>query len=135
MILHSRRVLNAKLLDDSDPQVRLAALLAISEMPASDAAANGVFAMLQKSQNADDRWISDGATTAAARNDAGFIRAVLSNYKPATTASASTTVGNLLPNSSFEERTDGKPTAWRTSTHSGRGELGVADIGHTGVAA
>ena len=45
------------LLNDSDAQIRMAALLAISEMPASDAAAGPIVAMLQKSENGDDRWI------------------------------------------------------------------------------
>src|SRR5882724_3106392 len=74
-------LLSGNLLDDSDPQVRLAALLAVSEMPPSANAAAGIFAMLQDPRNAEDRWIPDAATTAAARNDAGFIGSLLSHYK------------------------------------------------------
>jgi putative heme-binding domain-containing protein len=88
--------------------------------------------MLQDPRNAEDRWIPDAATTAAARNDAGFIRALLSHYKPAATAATTETPNNLLPNSSFEEQRDGRPAGWRTMTHSGRGEFAVADLGHTG---
>jgi putative membrane-bound dehydrogenase-like protein len=121
------------LLKDSDAQVCMAALLAVSEMKPSDSAGAGVFAVLQDSLNSEDRWIPDAAASAAARNDSAFLKAVLSNFKPASkTASAGETSANVLRNSSFEEVSDGKPVNWRTSTHSGRGELGVANIGHTG---
>jgi putative heme-binding domain-containing protein len=110
----------------------MAALLAASEMPASDAAGIAVFAMLRQPQNSEDRWIPDAATAAAARNDAGFIKAVLASYKPAATQAAADSPANLISNSSFEEQTNGKPAGWRTATHSGRGELTLADTSHTG---
>jgi putative heme-binding domain-containing protein len=125
-------LLSNKLLDDPDAQVRLASLLALSEMPPSPGAAAGVFAMLQDPRNAEDRWIPDAATTAAARNDAGFISALLSHYKPAATAATTEPPNNLLPNPSFEEQRDGRLAGWRTTTHGGRGEFAVADLGHTG---
>jgi len=145
-----KALLAAKLLDDPDAQARMAALLALSEMPASDAAGAATLAMLQDPRNSDDRWIPDAATAAAARNDAGFLKAVLASFKPERAAAASSLNGvraenspppssspsdspaNLIPNSSFEQVSDGKPTGWRTSTHSGRGELALADIGHSG---
>jgi putative heme-binding domain-containing protein len=125
-------LLGSKLLDDPDAQVRLAALLALSEMPPSDNAAAGVVAMLQDPNNAEDRWIPDAATAAAARNDAGFIRALLSKYKPAAATTSAESPNNILPNSSFEEQSDGRPAGWKTMTHSGRGAFAVADLGHTG---
>jgi hypothetical protein len=70
-------LLNGKLLEDSDAQVRLASLLALSEMPASDAAGAAAFAVLQSPRNMQDRWIPDAVTAAGARHDAGFLRAVL----------------------------------------------------------
>ncbi len=127
-----KAILAAKLLDDSDAQVRMAALLAAAEMPASDAAGAAVFAMLRQPQNSEDRWIPDAATAAAARNDAGFIKAVLAGYKPAATHEAAGSPVNLVSNSSFEDQTDGKPTGWRPATHSGRGEFAAANISHTG---
>src|SRR6185369_9685948 len=50
----------------------------------------------------------------------------------ATTQAAPSTPSNLIPNSSFEDQTDGKPRAWRTTTHGGRGQFALADIGHSG---
>ncbi len=127
----AKAMLAAKLLGDTDAQARLATLLALAESPASEAAANGIFQMLQEPRNAEDRWIPDAATSAAAHNDAAFLKAVLSNYKPA----SGTVVeprGNLLPNPSFEQIQDNRPTGWRTVTYSGRSQSSLADQGHTG---
>jgi putative membrane-bound dehydrogenase-like protein len=128
-------LVGAGLLEDPDPQVRLAALLAISEMPPAPAAARGVFALLQAPQNSGDRWIPEAATCAAAQNDAEFLQTVLAGYKPApvATGSAPAAPANLVQNSSFEELKDGKPTGWRTVTHSGRGEWTLATNSHSGT--
>ena len=122
----------SQLLDDPEPQVRLAALIACSEMPTSDSAAAAIFAMLQQPRNADDRWIPDAATAAAARNDAAFLRVVLASYKPAVSAAATDSLSNLVPNPSFEELRDGRPAGWRTVTHGGRGEFSVSKTAHSG---
>ncbi|MCI0745471.1 MAG: ThuA domain-containing protein [Verrucomicrobia subdivision 3 bacterium] len=127
-------ILGGKLLEDEDALVRKAALLAFSELPPSDAAAAAVLAALQEPRNSEDRWIPDAATSAAARNDAGFLRAALASFKPTvlTSATGASSPANLIPNASFEEVSDGKPRGWRTTTHSGRGELTVADFGRSG---
>jgi len=39
---------------------------------------------------------------------------------------------NLLPNPSFEDATDGKPTGWTTQRWAGQGEFTYADVGRTG---
>lgn len=70
-------LINGKLFEDSDAQVRLASLLALSEMPVNDAAGAATFAALQSPRNTQDRWIPDAATAAGARHDAGFVRAAL----------------------------------------------------------
>lgn len=122
-------ILEGKLLGDPDAQVRLAALLALSELPASEPAGGAVFAMLRAPENSQDRWIPDAATAAAARNDSGFIKAVLAGYKPVGKAQEAGALENVLPNASFEKAEDNRPQGWRTATHSGRGEFGLADIG------
>ncbi|HEU0008435.1 MAG TPA: PVC-type heme-binding CxxCH protein, partial [Verrucomicrobiae bacterium] len=127
-----KAILAGKLLDDIEPQVRLAALLACSEMPASESVAAAVLTMLQEPRNSEDRWIPDAATTAAAHNDAAFLRTVLASYKPASAGPAADSPKNRLPNASFEELRDGKPVGWRTVTHSGRGEFSVGDTGRSG---
>jgi hypothetical protein len=75
--------LDSKLVEDADAQVRLAALLALSEMPVNDPAGAAAFAALQSPRNAQDRWIPDAVTAAGARHDAGFIRAVLTSSSSA----------------------------------------------------
>ena len=72
-------LLAGKFLNDADAQVRLAALLALSEMPASAPAGAAAFAALQESRNAKDRWIPDAITAAGARHDAGFLTAALTS--------------------------------------------------------
>ncbi len=125
-------LLDAKVLDDGDAQVRLAALLALADFPASELAGRATLAMLQDPRNSDDRWIPEAATAAAARNDTAFLRAVLASYKPAQGPAAAETPANVIVNGSFEQVVDGKPARWRASTHSGRGDLALADLGRTG---
>ncbi|MBI4662751.1 MAG: ThuA domain-containing protein [Verrucomicrobia bacterium] len=125
-------LLTKKMLEDANSQVRLASLLALAEMPPTDAAGNAVFALLQKPENAEDRWIPDAVTAAAARNDAAFIKAVLGNYKPASAQAAPEAPANLIQNPSFEEQSGGRPSGWRTVTHSGRGDFSSADLGRMG---
>src|SRR5439155_8643492 len=55
-------ILNRKLLADPDAHVRKAALLALSEMPSSDAAGAATFAALSAKDAASDRGLADAAT-------------------------------------------------------------------------
>ena len=88
-------VLAANLLDDADAQVRLAALLTLAEAPVSEAVAQAVFALIRRPLNAADRWIADAATAAAARQDAGFLRAVLA-ASPAPAGGATGDLGAVV---------------------------------------
>ncbi|HEV8542352.1 MAG TPA: PVC-type heme-binding CxxCH protein [Verrucomicrobiae bacterium] len=92
----STALLENGLLDDPDPQVRLAAFLALSEMPASDNAGKAVFEAVAKSENSTDRWIPEAATVAAARNDASFLKAMLTGYKPAANAELRGELGTVV---------------------------------------
>jgi uncharacterized protein len=69
-------LLASGVLDDADPHVRLAALLALSEMPPNARAGQAIAEMLVRPENAKDRWIPDAATAAAARHDIHFLKAV-----------------------------------------------------------
>src|SRR5687768_2400784 len=97
-------------------------LLAISEMPASDLVGPAIVEMVQRPENSEDRWIPDAATAAAARHDVSFLKAVLASFKPVVNPQSATpsAPNNLIPNSSFEQISDERPTGWRTVTHSGR---------------
>lgn len=74
-------VLDLKLLEDDDAQVRLAAFLALAELPPRKDAGVAILSALRQTRNAEDRWIPDAATAAAARNDAAFLQAVLASAK------------------------------------------------------
>ena len=128
-------ILEAKLLADKDAQVRMAALLALADLPASQAAGSAIFAALQDSANTEDRWIPDAAVAAAAKNDAAFLKTVLATFKPSTDKQAESVPANLIANASFEEVTGDRPNGWRPTTHSGRGEFALANSGRTGARA
>src|SRR5262249_12087478 len=72
----AKALLESGALADPDAQVRLAALLALAEMPASPQAGAAVAALLGKTENLEDWWIPDAATAAAAAHDTGFLRAL-----------------------------------------------------------
>lgn len=61
----------------SDPQVRLAALLALADMPPSERAGSAVAELALIPENANDRWISDAASIAGARHSSGFLQRML----------------------------------------------------------
>ncbi|MEM7234380.1 MAG: plastocyanin/azurin family copper-binding protein, partial [Planctomycetota bacterium] len=71
-------VLGAGLLHDRDAHVRLAAFLKLADCPPSTTAAAAILAGLHRPNNANDRWIPDAATSAAATNDQSFLVAWLS---------------------------------------------------------
>ncbi len=73
----SEALMSAGALKDVDAQVRLAALLAMAEMPVSDAVGAAVYAVLGEERNAGDRWLNHAATAAGARHENGFLRAAL----------------------------------------------------------
>jgi putative heme-binding domain-containing protein len=150
-------ILHGKLLDDPDPQVRLAALLAVADLSpvsgsprvqtpsdTSDATSRpaveleaelggNLYAMLQKTENAADHWIPQAATAAAARHDDAFLRSVLGRATVRSSVNEPPLRGNVLTNASFENEQDGRPQSWITVTHSGRGEFSLANTGRTGA--
>ena len=140
-------VITGKLLADPDAHVVRSALLALSEMPPSDAAGAAVYNVLSKLGNRPDRVLADAATIAAARHDAGFLKAVFSAYgaqgdnrpaggQPAAgerpQSNRNQPSANLFPNPSFEEGQGDQPAAWRVRTYSGRASHAWAEGGRTG---
>jgi len=124
-------ILSAGMLADSDAQVRLMSFLALAEMPRVSQAGAAIFAALQLPENANDRWIPDAATAAAARHDAGFIRAVLAASSGGA-AEAEPKRVNLLANPSFEERAGDQLVAWKVRSYTGHAEHRVADHARSG---
>jgi putative membrane-bound dehydrogenase-like protein len=75
-------IVDKGLLTDADPQVRLAAFLALADAQASDDAGRAIAAAFSNPANRDDRWIADAATSAAARHAASFLANVVSADAP-----------------------------------------------------
>jgi putative membrane-bound dehydrogenase-like protein len=63
-------------LTDQDPQVRLAALLALAEMPMQPEVGKALVEMLARPENYNDHWIPDAVTCAAAAHDLHFLKAL-----------------------------------------------------------
>lgn len=62
----------------SDPQLRLAALLALAELPSHEKTGVAAAELLVMQQNANDRWMRDAITAAAANgNEESFLETVL----------------------------------------------------------
>ena len=70
-------VLASGVFTDPDAQVRLAACLALSEMPPSDAAASALASALHQGFATQDRWLGDAITSAAATNSPAFLKAIV----------------------------------------------------------
>jgi hypothetical protein len=66
--------LQSGLLNDPEPQVRLAALLAAAELPPDAEVAAAVLAFAQQSENLRDRWLRDGIVIAVAAHDLHFLQ-------------------------------------------------------------
>jgi hypothetical protein len=71
-----KAILDANLLSDGNLPVRLAALLALAEMPPSELAGDALVKALATATS-PDRWLLDAAIAAAARHDIHFLRAVV----------------------------------------------------------
>ncbi|MBP7951087.1 MAG: ThuA domain-containing protein [Verrucomicrobiales bacterium] len=113
-------LLAAGLLADKEPLVKLAALLALSEMPAS-AAVGAQLGRLAQSDAAlsKDRWLRDGLVIAASRHAAGFLSTALASAKGGPESAPKAAPVNLLTNPGFEESQGAGPRAWNVRTYSG----------------
>jgi putative heme-binding domain-containing protein len=137
----TRAILAANVLADADAQVRLAALLALAEMPKDEAAGAAVAEVLRRPENEGDRWIPQAATSAAAKHDAGFLKAVLASRQGQASGQLSgggsgeakpqqrQPSSNLVPNGSFENLSGALPAGWRQMNHQGTAEIAVDENG------
>jgi putative membrane-bound dehydrogenase-like protein len=75
-------ILAAGLPGDSDPQVRLMTLLALADQPQDERSGAAAAEALTKAENAQDKWIPDAATAAAAGNSVGYLKTVAKTKAP-----------------------------------------------------
>jgi len=76
-----QRIIASGVISDADPQVRLAAFLALAESPKSADAAKALAEALEKGGVERDRWLPDAAVAAAAAHDLPFLEAVASRSR------------------------------------------------------
>src|SRR5262249_44076523 len=75
-------LLESGVLQDPEPLVRLAALLALTDLPAAPGAGKAAVAAVNQPENRSDRWIPDAATSAAANNSEHFLKALGARQTP-----------------------------------------------------
>jgi putative membrane-bound dehydrogenase-like protein len=72
----SAAIISLGLLRDRDAQVRLAAALALADMPADNNAGQAIAELVREPMTTDDRWLADSLTTAAAAHATPFLLAL-----------------------------------------------------------
>jgi hypothetical protein len=99
----------SSVLQDADGQVRLTALLALSELPASARATAAIVDLITVPQNARDRWLPDAAAIAGVQQGPGVALALLerpvARLDSAALAGISTTVRLMTHHFAAEENT------------------------------
>lgn len=75
-------ILEARLLDDPDPQVRLTTLLALANCPPAAGVGKKLVGLFRDPANALDRWIPEAAICAAATNCNAFLVALATAEEP-----------------------------------------------------
>ncbi len=65
-------LVRSNVIEDADPQVRLATVLTLAEIPQYDLAGLPLARMLVRQENVNDRWIPDAITSAAAAHPRAF---------------------------------------------------------------
>lgn len=130
-------ILAADVLNDPDPFVRQKALLALADQPSSEEAGAAIFAMLDRAENVEDRWIREAGIIAAAQHQAGFLKAAEMAGISLDGAPQDVTVGeNLVTNPSFTELdANGQPVGWFTQVWGGSAQFTVLEgagreVGH-----
>ena len=117
------RILEHRLLWDPEAQVRLAAALALSEMPPSETVGAEIYTALESPEQAQDRWIRDALTVAGARHDVGFLQTVLAASQGAARDSSSRPAEVEIPiNGSLEKVEGSLPQGWAVRHYAGQAE-------------
>ncbi|MBI2478640.1 MAG: ThuA domain-containing protein [Planctomycetia bacterium] len=105
-------IVSLGLLHDRDPQVRLAAALALADMPEDSIAGEAIAKLVRERMTTDDRWLADSLTTAAAAHATPFLLSL---------ADADTQQSDPLAGKSL-------PIATIVAEHIARGKAGARSI-------
>ncbi len=124
-------VLKANLLNDRDPQVRLATLLSLASCPSSTEAGKVLFAMLNHPDLKLDQWTVDGAKMAASMHRASFLASASTAQMASARAYAAGSGNPTITLDTFENAALGKPSQWTVAVSSGTGSAEIVDVGRS----
>jgi putative membrane-bound dehydrogenase-like protein len=136
----AQAIVDAGLLTDKEPLVRLTALLALADQPPSDTVGGELFKLSTDATITKDKWLPTALTVAAARHAGGYLTAALNAATPLAgqpDAQPAPTV-NILKNGDIEALTRSlppQPLNWTVRTYVGTADHRVAQPGRNGGAA
>jgi putative membrane-bound dehydrogenase-like protein len=128
-------VIKASMMADTDPQVRLAALLVLSEVPLNADIGKALYAHLDREDFSVDRWTAEAATLAAMRHHRGFLTAAKPARIERAKASMQETMARRVspqaipPVETFERSPIGAATDWKVATQGDGIEVAVTETG------
>jgi mono/diheme cytochrome c family protein len=129
----SAAVVASGILSDKELNVRLAAFLAVSTLPASDELGAALFAQSQVPAVLADRYLPLALQVGAAQHGAGYLAAgIKAGIKVPLPDADKTSAAGLIANSGFEAMTGDLPSGWVKATYTGKGEFTRVDGGRTG---
>lgn len=127
-----RALLASRVLEDDNAQVRLSALLALSEVPSSRAVGEAIYRVYDQPQNRGDRILEDALIIAITPHQHGFLAAAQAAGRLSVAATEEGQALNLVGNPSIDQLTDGRAVGWGTVNHGGRADFQVVPEGRTG---
>jgi azurin len=130
----AQAILDAGVLKDREPLVRLTALLALADQPPSDLVGAELFKLNNDPSIAKEQWLPTALTIAATRHSNGFLAAALAAAPPLAAGESADKPAsvNLVQNGGFEEIENGQPAHWKVANFGGSAEHKVEAKGRNG---
>jgi len=129
----SAAVVASGILADKELNVRLAAFLAVSRLPAADAIGAMLFAQSQIPAVQADRYLPLALSVAASQHGAGYLAAAIkANTKIALPDGDGSPASGLIANTGFEAVSGDLPSGWVKRTYTGTGEFARVAEGRSG---
>lgn len=127
----AQAILDAGLLTDKEPLVRLTGLLALADQPAYDPAGEALAKLTNDAVIKADKWLPTALTIAASRHGNGFLSSTINTATPLAGAPAPeipVKLENVVKNGSLDTNKDG----WSERTYGGKGEFSFVPSGRGG---
>ena len=134
--MSAQAIVDARLLTDKAPLVRLSALLALADQPSYDPAGEALFKLNSDPVVKADKYLPTALTIAASRNANGYLTAALNAAKPLSGTVAPAPAGKLedvIKNGDIEAMTKSlppEPMYWKPRTYTGKAEHSTVPSGH-----